>query len=142
MTFQTVNLNAIYETYRAHVKFIIRRYGIPVKDENWLSLHGSYVSSILQRKALQSENEAVVMFLFLVHNVYVLGPKIVRTFFTHVHDETPRYSETGFQKWRALLEQCRAVILDGVTYHDIIGNKPLICRMEVFNNNTNRVLKS
>jgi len=98
------------------------------------------MNKILTQKKISNELELLSMFVFLVMNMYVLGPRITREFFIHVFGHSPRISEKGMIDWEKLLTMSRALISDkNITYHDIIGNKPLTCKSYLFNSNIKRI---
>lgn len=136
-----VSISRWISQYKGHMDFVIKRYGLPVEPEDWLSTQGRLVRNILTHQNLANPEDHAVMFIFLVMNVYLLGPRIIREYFIHVHDETPKYSESGYQKWTLLQQLCEEIIRKGVTYHDIAAGRPVKARMEVFKSNLDRILK-
>lgn len=144
-TDETLNTNStsisgFYNVYERHMKFVIQRYGIPVEPSAWLQTQGQLVAQILSSKRLRNDRDICLLFIFLVLNSYVLGTRIIRDFFVEVYDDTPRYSESGVDKWNALVQKCKLLLEKNITYHDIVGNKPLNARKQVFLQNLKRIL--
>ena len=126
-------------SYSGHVRFVIRRYGIPVEESQWIETQGVLVGKLLNQCAIESADECAAFFLFLVMNCYALGPRIAREFFICMFEESPHFSENGIRKWNEITKHCRELIRKGTSYHDMIGAKPIRVTKETFEKNLERV---
>jgi hypothetical protein len=142
MCFEPLRINSFVSTYEKHLKdFVIPRYGIPVERKLYAHLYGTLVGAILNRRLLRTEDERVIVFMYLLMNQYILGTRIVRDFFVSSHDDSPRFSESGIVKWNRLVKDAESMVHKGVTYFDVVSRGPVTVRKELFDANIKRVME-
>lgn len=137
-----VDLTKFSKDYAKHMHFIIDRYELPYEKRQWKKSQGMVINKIIDKNTINNNVELISFFIFLVCNSYILGPRIIREFFMHVYDQSPRYSEQGLIYWNELCGACKDVIQHStVTYHDIIARKPITARNEVFEKGVKRIME-
>lgn len=136
-----INIQHFLQRYKFHIHFIIDRYGIPIKKEDWLKTQGKLITNIIdQHIFLKNRIDLINFFIFLIFNAYIIGPRMIRLFFVEIFDDSPRYSENGLRMWENLIENCTSILKRNVTYFDIIARQPVQARMDTFRRNVKRVL--
>lgn len=134
-----INIKLFKIMYERHVKFIIERYQLPVKEQDWISTQGVLLTDILKSERIINRRQLAIFWLFLVMNCYILGPRIAREFFLATTNETPNMSESGIQKWNNLNETCKELIQLHARYFDMVTGNAIEANLQTFLKNVDRI---
>jgi len=117
------------------IKFVAKRYDLlPTK-----ATAGVLVQGLLLKRELTAKQAALVL-IYLVRNLYALGPRICNVFFMDACQGDPNLSEKALQRKRDIVDTARDLLyVSEVTVHDVIAGHPVRLNNYEFEKNMDRV---